>query len=452
VAEKEDTVTVPEEQATGGDAQRIPLLLISGAPGAAGAARTSPAPRMASVARGLVIGRGRSKAEDEAGYLALDDKLLSRKHLRISVLKGGYAVEDAGSTNGTLLDGRRLLKQARLADGGVLFFGAHAAVFRRATTAVLGAIEEEAAEPLGPVGTISPELSLTLAKLRKLAPTRGEILLTGETGVGKEVYARAVHRVSGRPGRFVAINCAALPADLAESELFGYARGAHSTATEAKPGLVEAAHGGTLFLDEIGDMPPRLQAKLLRFLQDGEVMPLGSTASRRVDVRVLAATSELRLAGEGALRADLVARLGAEAIEIPPLRERPEDIAALAAHFGGGALRGMDPAAFRALLLYGWPRNVRELEKAIGRAVALAGEGAVRLEHLPDAVAGAVERAPTVTVRRPARVAPPRGELEDLLRRHHGNVAEVARALDRRWNVVWRWLVKHELEPERFRR
>ena len=143
----------------------------------------------------------------------------------------------------------------------------------------------------------------------------------------------------------MAINCAALPAELVESELFGYARGAHSTATAAKPGLVELADGGTLLLDEIGEMPPRLQAKLFRFLQDRQVLPLGSTRTRRVDVRVVAATSS----ASASVRSDLVGRLGAEPIVIPPLRERIEDVGALVAHLGGAAFAGMEPAAFRAL-------------------------------------------------------------------------------------------------------
>ena len=164
-------------------------------------------------------------------------------------------------------------------------------MFRLATSVELAAIERELAEPFGPVATSSPVLAAISSKLAKLAPTAGEILLTGETGAGKEVYARAIHDASGREGRFVAINCAALPRELIESELFGFARGAHSEAKADKRGLIEEAEGGTLFLDEIGDMPAELQAKLLRFLQDREMTPLGSTRPRKIDVRVLAATS-----------------------------------------------------------------------------------------------------------------------------------------------------------------
>src|SRR5262249_6418154 len=155
---------------------------------------------------------------------------------------------------------------------------------------------EEAVHPLAPLPTLSPSLALTSTKLRLLARSNTEILLVGETGVGKEVFADAVHTASGRSGKMVAINCAAIPRELLESELFGYEKGAHSTAQGRKTGLVELANGGTLFLDEIGDMPVELQSKLLRFLQDRRFTPLGSTRMIEADVRIIAATSRVGLA------------------------------------------------------------------------------------------------------------------------------------------------------------
>src|SRR5262249_51046424 len=154
----------------------------------------------------------------------------------------------------------------------------------------------------------------------RLAASANELLIVGETGVGKEVYARAVHRESGRKGRFVAINCAAIPRELVESELFGYRQGAHSTAHQAKPGLIEEAEGGTLFLDEIGEMSAEARTKLLRFLQDRELTPLGATRPRRIDVRVIAATNRTLSGGaegNGPVRDDIVARLGAAPIHLP---------------------------------------------------------------------------------------------------------------------------------------
>jgi transcriptional regulator with PAS, ATPase and Fis domain len=414
-------------------------------------------PRVVRLPRTLEIGRARSEAGDEGeGRLGVPDKLLSRTHLRIERVPGGCDVEDAGSLNGTFVDGRRLTGRVRLADGNLLLFGGHAALFRRANEEALQAIDEELASPFGPVPTASPALATTLWRLRRLAKSGTEVLITGETGAGKEVYARAVHVASKRTGRLVAINCAAIPGELAESELFGYTRGAHSTANESKTGLIQAADGGTLFLDEIGDMNPRLQAKLLRFLQDREVTPLGSTTPKKVDVQVVAATNNAGATGE--LRSDLAARLGAQAIRIPPLRERIEDLGVLIHHFltGGGARTApeVEPAAFHALCHYSWPRNVRELQKVIHEAVAVSENApTLRLAHLPEVVTAVME--PSAKPGTPApgrRPSPTRAELEELLRQHDGNVAQVARTLDRQWAVVWRWIVKFGIDPVRFRK
>jgi two-component system NtrC family response regulator len=307
----------------------------------------------------LTVGRGSAKS----GLSFFDDRLLSREHLRITRTSRGYEIEDLGSTNGTFLDGPRVERPTRLSSGALVLFGNQVAVFRLVADAELSALAQDAAAPFGLVSTASPALALIYARLRKLARTDAELLLVGETGVGKEVCARAIHRASGRRGRFVAINCTALPGSLVESELFGYLAGAHSTARTAKPGLVEAADGGTLLLDEIGDMAPELQTKIFRFLQDRTFSPLGSTKPRRVDVRVIAATTRQAIGlGAGALRGDLVARLGAEPIAIPPLRKRPEEILPLVERFAEGTLREIEPAAVRALCLYGWPLNVRELD------------------------------------------------------------------------------------------
>jgi DNA-binding NtrC family response regulator len=171
-----------------------------------------------------------------------------------------------------------------------------------------------------------------------------------------------------------------------------------------------------------------------------------------VDVRVVAATSAFGgEAGAGGLRPALLARLCADPIVIPPVRERAEDVGPLLAHFAGGAVREVEPAAFRALSLYGWPLNVRELESCVHRAAALITDRVLRVDHLPAAIGDALTRTPVGARRRTPRAAPARGELEQLLRQHRGNVANVARSLDRKWNVVWRWLIRHQLEPERFR-
>lgn len=434
---------------------RVPVLLwsVRHAQAAGGAV-----PRVVPISRTMTVGRGRADVDQTPERLLLSDALLSRTHLRITRKRGGCEIEDLGSLNGTFVDGRRLTAPVRLCEGSIVFFGDQVAVFRVVTESALEAIAEEAIRPFGPVATVSPSLAETTRILRRIASTEGELLMLGETGVGKEVYARAIHEVSGRRGSFVAVNCAALPAELVESELFGYERGAHSTATGAKPGLIRMADQGTLFLDEIGDMDPRVGTKLLRFLQDREVIPLGATRGVRVNARIIAATSRMSEPGPGSskgsagvpLRADLLGRLGAEPIAIPPLRERIEDLGMLATHFAGPG-KALDTDAFRALCLYCWPRNVRELEKIVARAAAIAHGDTIRVNALPAAVRQRLDQGPTFTARRRPRPAPTRAELEMLLREHCGNVTAMARALDRRWNVVWRWLVKHRLQPETLR-
>ena len=194
-------------------------------------------------------------------------------------------------------------------------------------------------------------------------------------------------------------------------------------------------------------MPARAQVKLLRFLQDRQVLALGSTRPRPVDVRVLAATSPAR----ESVRPDLIGRLGAEPIVIPPLRERAEDIGALVAHFGGAAVAWMEPAAFRALGLHDWPLNVRELGEVVKRAVALAGGRPIRLADLPADVRDSLKSGPRAGAARKYRAAPGRAQLQRLLRDNRGNISAVAKVLDRQWNVVQRWMQRHELDATKFR-
>jgi two-component system response regulator AtoC len=232
--------------------------------------------------------------------------------------------------------------------------------------------------------------------LRKVATHKTTVLVTGESGTGKELVARALHGRSERAaGPFVAVNCGAIPETLLESELFGYKRGAFTGANADKRGLLVEAHGGTLFLDEIGEMPGPLQVKLLRVLQDERVRPLGDTADRQVDVRVVAATSRDLSAdvAEGRFREDLLYRLNVVTLELPPLRARREDILLLAEHFldleSGRLSRPglhLEPEARRALIAYDWPGNVRELENVVQRAAVLADGDGIGPADLPDRV------------------------------------------------------------------
>ncbi len=241
------------------------------------------------------------------------------------------------------------------------------------------------ADELGPLIGRSKAFDAAARLLRKAASTQVTVLLTGETGVGKERFARALHAMSPRAGKpFVAVNCAALPAELIESELFGAEKGAFTGAGAARPGRFERADGGTLMLDELGELPLTAQAKLLRVLQQGEIERLGGTQTRKVDVRVVAATNvDLQAAvASGRFRSDLMYRLNVYPIRIPPLRERVGDIEPLAAHLlarfcalHGKRAAGFTDRALDAMRAYPWPGNVRELENLIERGVILASPG-----------------------------------------------------------------------------
>ncbi len=246
----------------------------------------------------------------------------------------------------------------------------------------------------------SPAMQRVFDVMEKVAETDATLLITGETGTGKDLVARAVHYTgSRRDKRFVAQNCGALPDTLLESELFGHKRGAFTGAHADKKGLFEIADGGTIFLDEIGETEPGMQVRLLRVLQDGEIRPLGSSDMRRVDVRILAATNaDLKKAvEEGRFREDLYYRLRVVELEMPPLRKRIEDIPALAHHFldqacsqMGRKIEGISNAAMDRLVAHRWSGNVRELENELQRAVALAGdEVRIHPEMLSEEVRGA---------------------------------------------------------------
>jgi DNA-binding NtrC family response regulator len=234
------------------------------------------------------------------------------------------------------------------------------------------------------------------ALIRRVAASQASVLITGESGTGKELVARALHAHSPRANRpFVAVNCAAIPETLLESDLFGYKRGAFTDAKTDKAGLFVEANGGTIFLDEIGELPLTLQPKLLRALQEREIRPLGGTKSERVDIRLITATNrhlEKRLK-EGRFREDLFYRLNVIHIHLPPLRDRAEDVLPLAEHFltrsaerAGKPLRSFKETAKKLLLAHAWPGNVRELENVVERAVALAEGDIVTPEDLPPAL------------------------------------------------------------------
>jgi len=252
----------------------------------------------------------------------------------------------------------------------------------------------------------SPALESVLEQVERVAPTDSTVLIQGETGTGKELIAHAIHNLSSRCGRpFVRLNCAAIPLDLLESELFGHEKGAFTGAIAQKIGRFELADKGTLFLDEVGDIPPALQPKLLRVLQEQEFERLGSTRTHQVNVRLVAATNRnlTEMANRGEFRSDLYYRLNVFPVLLPPLRERREDIPALVAHFAGVHGRRMSrpiehipPTTMSALTSYPWPGNIRELQNLIERAVILSNDG-VLPNPLPVVGTSATASSPAAT-------------------------------------------------------
>jgi DNA-binding NtrC family response regulator len=421
-------------------------------------ARAGALPPLSCVERACVLGR----AEGDGVSLALDDVRVSRRHAEVtSNDDGDWRIHDLGSKNGLFIDGERV-ETAPLTEGSRIRIGNSLLLFRRLTV--------DAPPPL-PRGLSFYGTSVALRRVeeacRRAAPTNATLLLRGPTGSGKEVFARYVHQASGRPGPFVPVNCAAVSEALFESAFFGHRKGAFTGAAADFEGFARSAEGGTLFLDEVAEMTPEVQAKLLRFLDSGEVTPVGSTGTRRVDVRIVAATNqdlEARMA-DGRFRPDLFARLAGRQIPIPPLSHRPEDVIEI-------ALRrlpdGLTPDAAEALVLHDWPFNVRELQSVLDAARADAPEGTpLPVSALPPAIRVRVtgrSAAPSGSdsATRPAPdspAAPPkagilgadgptpeRAAFEALVRECDGNVSEVARRLGKERRQVYRWLHRFGLK------
>jgi two-component system response regulator AtoC len=287
----------------------------------------------------------------------------------------------------------------------------------------------------------SAGMQKVMALARQVADAPTTVLVTGETGVGKEVVARAIHDRSPRRARpFVAVNCAAIPGELLEAELFGVSRGAYTGAVKDRPGKLEIADGGTLFLDEIGDMPPSLQPKLLRVLQEGAVERLGSNVSRPVDARIIAATHRdlSALVADGRFRQDLYYRINVFPIHVPPLRERPEDVEALAHHalarFGErlGMHAKLSERAVGALRGHAWPGNVRELMNVLERAVLLSQDAVIDHVELPAAGSGGSGGTPgdgSVLALSDAVARAERAAIQAALERTGDNKAQAAKLL-----------------------
>jgi transcriptional regulator with GAF, ATPase, and Fis domain len=345
--------------------------------------------------RGLAcrLGHGSVRIGTAAGsQLRLTDRTVSRLHCEIRVVGGAIRVVDSGSTNGTFVDGVRVLS-AELRPGAMLRVGETTIGVTTGQERV--SIELSPRHRFGEVIGASIEMRRLYNVLEKVAPTDTAVLIQGETGTGKELVARAIHDASPRARHpFVVVDCGSIAENLIESELFGHVRGAFSGALADRRGLFEEASGGTLFLDEIGELPAALQPRLLRVLETFEVRRVGSNASRRVDVRIVAATNRplARSVNDGTFRDDLYYRLAVVELHLPPLRARRDDIPFLADVFYrryAGENEKTPPELLASLASRAWPGNVRELRNFIERSVSLgyASMGAMAPRPAPTLTA-----------------------------------------------------------------
>jgi two-component system, NtrC family, nitrogen regulation response regulator NtrX len=318
----------------------------------------------------------------------------------------------------------------------------------------------------------SPALRRVLEAVKRAAPTNATVLLLGESGVGKELVARAVHRNSTRAGqRFVQVNCAAIPEELIESELFGHEKGSFTGAADKQIGKFEQADRGTIFLDEIGDMSPKTQAKVLRVLQEQEVERLGSARTIKVDVRVIAATNKNleEAIARGEFRDDLFFRLNVIPIVVPPLRERREDIPVLVQHFArhfseehNVRVKRFDPAATEALQRYRWRGNIRELRNTVERLMIMAPGDIVRVEDLPKEVVGggpappsadssaaaSTTQAPAPGTLREFKDSAERAYLVQKLRENAWNISKTAEVIDTPRSNLYKKLEQYGIKQE----
>jgi DNA-binding NtrC family response regulator len=387
----------------------------------------------------------------ESCELALTDRTVSRQHCEIALVPEGYAIRDLDSTNGTFL-GRVRVREVLVE---------HEVKIRLGDTVVrVSPLAETVDIPLGHDIRCGPLLGRSAAMrrlfdiVRRVAPTDATVLITGESGTGKEIAARAIHELGRRAEQpFIVIDCGALPANLIESELYGHERGAFTGAASARAGAFEAAHGGTLFLDELGELPLDLQTRLLGVLERRVVQRLGSTQSRPVDVRVLAATNRdlRREVNRKGFREDLYFRLAVVSIEMPPLRARPEDIALYVEDFlreSPGVT--IDAETMQRLSEQPWPGNVRELRNVIERAVALGEVDVPAAEYALPRVGGDIDVGVPFKVAKNALVDEfERSYVERLMEKHGDNITQAARAAEIDRVYLLRVLDKYGMRPTR---
>lgn len=373
--------------------------------------------------------------------LQLADKRVSRRHLEIRVVPHGIGVKDLGSSNGSFVMGNRVVE-------GVLPYGAQVQVGNTTLELLpLTAAADLAVKSYGGLIGSSESMRHMFALLRRIESSDVTVLILAETGTGKELVARAIHEHGQRRAKpFVVFDCASVPRELVESELFGHLRGAFTGAHADRQGVFEDADGGTLFLDEIGELPPDTQTRLLRVLERSEVKRVGSNAYRPVDVRVIAATHRdlQESIQRGSFRADLYYRLAIVPLTIPPLRERADDVPALARHFAAafGAPNALSETTMRSLVANPWPGNVRELRNAVHRIVVLGEAGEpTSTRSVPDGGDG----LPYKEAKEKLVDAFEVGYVRDLMAKHDGNISAAAREAGLSRRHLHELLKKHGL-------
>lgn len=409
-----------------------------------------------------VVGRA-ANLDDQGGLGLTDDVRASRHHALFTVTPGGIFVMDLKSKNGTFVNGVRLKKQQeqRLEEGDVVRIGNALLLLRYASEPLWD-------PPEVPFVSIAPEMCRLVRRLIQLAPRSEVVLLLGDSGVGKEVFAGALHDYSGRRGPFLALNCAEIPLTLAESRLFGHNKGAFTGATSAEPGFFRAAHDGTLLLDEVGELAIDLQPKLLRALEQRMITPVGATVASPYTARIIAATNRNLddAAQEGAFRLDLHSRLRAEVLRIPPLCRRREEILPILSRYlspigPGGQPRGITARLAEALVLYPWPYNVRQVVQLASHLnSSYSHEPLLDLPHVAEKLGLALPapaQVPEPPLLRPPAAPPPAAEplieraaLERLLADHQGVIERVAIAVGRSRRQVGRWMAYHGLRKKDF--
>lgn len=396
----------------------------------------------------LSVSRGREDGVNVVS-LQINDARLSSRHARLMRFGGAWGIEDLGSKNGTFVAGVRTQRR-QLSDDALIMVGHTALVFRDAGGELGDHIGwPDAADP--GLATFSPLVKARFDEITAAARSSVAVELTGESGTGKELAARAVHALSGRTGRFVAVNCGALAANLVEAELFGHKKGAYTGAHDDRLGFVRAADGGTLFLDEIAELPLQAQAALLRVLQEREVVPVGGERPINVDLRLVTAT--LRNLDEEVVarrfREDLRARLLGVQIALPPLRDRREDLGWLISTVLKRVI-GERELTFAAdvvsmLYQYDWPLNIRELERAL---TAASVGPKVQVQDLPRRMRETAPPASERVVQLSSQDAALKARLANAISVHDGNLSAVARELGRDRKQIQRWVKRFGLSRD----